>query len=208
MVGKQGDCFASSAQAQAAVQAQSVAIGANGQAIASASSSTNAAMTSCMAIGSDVNTWRLFHNPDPMQFSGGEFHMDASSVIDVTTSDIVFAQVSRAYALASSWSGAASASASASVGYNSGSFGGYAWSMSGGKNLLISQPVQQPVQPQQPVVTQVTNNPVLNQPVSNASASASASAVAGNVVSAEAEAQTTPNNNFWGSFNWSPFFKN
>merc|ERR1712187_340091 len=117
------------------------------------------------------NTWRLFHNPDPMQFSGGKFHMDASSVIDVTTSDIVFAQVSRAYALASSWSGTASASASASVGYNSGSFGGYAWSMSGGKNLLISQPVQQPVQPQQPVVTQVTNNPVLNQPVSNASAS-------------------------------------
>merc|ERR1712050_125439 len=160
-VGKQGDCFASSATASAAVQAQSIAVGANGQAIASASASSQAAMTSCMAIGSDVNTWRMFHNPDPMQFSGGEFHMDASSVIDVTTSDIVFAQVSRAYALASSWSG--SASGAATGGFNSGSFGGYAWSMTGGKNLLVgtTQPVQTPVISQPVVSGPITTDPVV-----------------------------------------------
>lgn len=171
-------------------------------------------MTSCMSIGSDVNTWRLFHNPDPMQFSGGEFHMDSASVVEVTTSDPVFAQVSRAYALASSWSGAAAGATTG--GFNSGSFGGYAWSMTGGKNLLVgtTQPVQTPVISQPIVAGPITNNPVVGNPVAsaNASASASASASAGASASANAVVEnTTPKPNPWSNIfgtgnNWSGFF--
>ena len=202
MVGKQGDCFANSVQASAAVQAQSVAIGANGVAVASASAS-NAAMTSCMSIGSDINTWRMFHNPDQMQFSGGEFHMDAASVVEVTTTDPVFAQVSRAYAMASSWSGSASA---ASGGFNTGSFGGYAWSMSGGKNLMLgttsisntNNAVNTPVISQPVVEEPVVTNSAIANASAGASAGASASAMAhASGTAAQAQASTT---NPWFNF--------
>merc|ERR1739838_844319 len=147
----------------------------------------------------------------------GEFHMDSASVIEVTTSDPVFAQVSRAYAMASSWSGAAAAGA-VTGGFNSGSFGGYAWSMTGGKNLLVgtTQQVQTPVISQPVVVAgPITTNPVVGGPVANASASssasASASASAGASASAHAVVQnTTPKPNPWsnifGTNNWSGFF--
>merc|ERR1739838_1203983 len=125
------------------------------------------------------------------------FHMDSASVIEVTTSDPVFAQVSRAYAMASSWSGAAAGAVTG--GFNSGSFGGYAWSMTGGKNLLVgtTQQVQTPVISQPVVVAgPITTNPVVGGPVANASASASAGASA----SAHAVVQnTTPKPNPWSN---------
>merc|ERR1719436_725737 len=120
--------------------------------------------------------------------------MDSSSVVEVTTTDPVFAQVSRAYAMASSWSGSAS---TVSGGFNTGSFGGYAWSMSGGKNLMLGTSSVSNNVPNTPVISQpVVEEPVItNNVISGASASASA-----NQSSAIANAEVNTSNNPWS--NW------
>merc|ERR1711933_268069 len=104
------------------------------------------------------------------------------------------------------WSGAAAGATTG--GFNSGSFGGYAWSMTGGKNLLVgtTQPVQTPVISQPIVAGPITNNPVIGNPVASANASASARASANAVVE-----NTTPKPNPWSNIfgtgnNWSGFF--
>merc|ERR1712021_143217 len=163
-----------------------------------AASASAVAMTSCQSIGSDVNTWRMFHNPDPMQFSGGEFHMDSSSVVEVTVSDPVFAQISRAYAMASSWSGSSSSS-TMSGGFNTGSFGGNAWSMSGGKQLVLGTTSRTVIDT--PVISIVDEPVMTHSAISNASAGAMASASASaGASSATANAQASSNTNPWYNF--------
>merc|ERR1719337_282768 len=103
--------------------------------------------------------------------------------------------------MASSWSGSAS---TVSGGFNTGSFGGYAWSMSGGKNLMLG--TTSISNTNSAVNTPVISQPLVEEPIvtnsamPNASAGASATASA-NASGATAKAQASTNNpwfNFFG----------
>jgi len=100
VTGIQGDCYTSQQDnyAQATAQADATAVG--GMAVATATAGSSRAIASCDNIGTDINVWRSFHNPDKMQFSGTEFRVTGELKVDM--SDPTFAAVSRAYMSASS----------------------------------------------------------------------------------------------------------
>merc|ERR1712046_413831 len=97
VTGLQGDCYPSEAdniaQATAQVSAQSAG------AIATATATAGAIMprlTSCVNIGTDINVWRQFHNPDKTILES-TIDFRVNGVINVDMSDPTFAAVSRAY---------------------------------------------------------------------------------------------------------------
>jgi len=158
----QGNCFANNQIDSVAAQGQSVIAGNSAFASATASAGVAPAIANCMTIGTDFNAWRYFHNPDKRQFSGSEFHMDASTVIDVTTADPVFARVSRAYAAAVKWTGiAASAQASAQT---SAQASAEASASYGGSNWV------QTTQTMAPAISGLIGTPVSSMAASSASA--------------------------------------
>jgi hypothetical protein len=97
VTGIQGDCYTSVADnnAQAIAQADATAFGSNAVATATATVGSSRAIASCDNIGTDRTVYGAFHNPDKMQFSGGEFRV--MNEINVDMSDPTFAAVSRAY---------------------------------------------------------------------------------------------------------------
>ena len=106
VTGLQGDCYNSEADNIAQAAAQATAQSAGNMAIATATATAGRTMpplASCINIGTDINVWRLFHNPDKMTLSSGmEFRVTGE--VNVDMSDPIFAAVSRAYMSAStSW---------------------------------------------------------------------------------------------------------
>merc|ERR1712223_1155231 len=101
VTGLQGDCYPSEADniAQATAQASAQTTGA----IATATATAGAIMprlTSCVNIGTDINVWRQFHNPDKTTLRT-TVDFSVNGVINVDMSDPTFAAVSRAYMSAS-----------------------------------------------------------------------------------------------------------
>ena len=106
VTGLQGDCYNSEADNVAQASAQATAQSSGNMAIATATATAGRTMpplASCINIGTDINVWRLFHNPDKMTLASGlEFRV--INEVNVDMSDPIFAAVSRAYMSAStSW---------------------------------------------------------------------------------------------------------
>jgi len=105
VTGLQGDCFTSQSANMAQATAQATAA-ASGMAVATATAAMgqfDQALPSCVNIGTDINAWRVFHNPDRKTLTSvREFHVTGETNVDM--SDPTFAAVSRAYMSAStSW---------------------------------------------------------------------------------------------------------
>jgi len=107
VTGLQGDCYSAQSANIAQANAQATA-SASGMAVATATAAMgmgtfDTALPSCVNIGTDINAWRLFHNPDTKTLTTiREFRVTGETKVDM--SDPTFAAVSRAYMSAStSW---------------------------------------------------------------------------------------------------------
>ena len=106
VTGLQGDCWPAQSANIAQANAQATAA-ASGMAVATATASmgyfgmgtSDKALPSCVNIGTDLNAWRLFHNPDKLVTTTREFHVSGETKVDM--SDPTFAAISRAYMSAS-----------------------------------------------------------------------------------------------------------
>jgi len=106
VTGLQGDCYTSDSDNIAQATAQATAQSSGNMAVATATATAGGNMrplASCVNIGTDMNAWRRFHNPDKKSLSSTyEFRVTGETKVDM--SDPTFAAVSRAYMSAStSW---------------------------------------------------------------------------------------------------------
>jgi hypothetical protein len=106
VTGLQGDCYNSETQNLAQASAQATAQSSGNMAVATATATAGGVMrplASCVNIGTDINAWRRFHNPDTRTLTTtSEFRVIGEMNVDM--SDPTFAAVSRAYMSAStSW---------------------------------------------------------------------------------------------------------
>merc|ERR1712134_140731 len=106
VTGLQGDCYTSESLNIAQATAQATAQSSGNMAVATATANAGGQMlplASCVNIGTDMNAWRRFHNPDKKSLeSTYEFRVTGETKVDM--SDPTFAAVSRAYMSAStSW---------------------------------------------------------------------------------------------------------
>merc|ERR1712193_388116 len=108
VTGLQGDCWSSQSANIAQATAQATAA-TSGMAVATATAAMgmgtyDEALPSCVNIGTDINAWRRFHNPDTKTLRTANEHFRVTGETNVDMSDPTFAAVSRAYMSAStSW---------------------------------------------------------------------------------------------------------
>merc|ERR1712003_483720 len=108
VTGLQGDCWSSQSANIAQATAQATAA-TSGMAVATATAAMgmgtyDEALPSCVNIGTDINAWRRFHNPDTKTLRTANEHFRVTGETNVDMSDPIFAAVSRAYMSAStSW---------------------------------------------------------------------------------------------------------